>query len=209
MAAALILALVGAAAAAQEKLAGIYGSGPEVFTLATGSPGELGLLKALGEAFSQEEGGKTSLHWIRAGSGESLNLLKAKKWPDYGPRPPGGKAGLSQAGWATKKTLIGSNDFIVGPANDPAHQRGQERHDLWWTECRGPTSVLFKGDQAGNTYHALVQPPGATPGAATAARFVDFTASAQGQQIIRDYGREQHGEGLYNDAQYARQYDHH
>ena len=69
--------------------------------------------------------------------------------------------------------------------------------------------VLFKGDKAlVNTYHALVQPAGATSGAATAARFVDFTAQPQGQQIIRDYGRDQYGEGLYNDAQYAKQYDH-
>jgi tungstate transport system substrate-binding protein len=68
--------------------------------------------------------------------------------------------------------------------------------------------VLFKGDKAlVNTYHALAQPPGATPGAATAAKFIDFVASEPGQKIIRDYGRDKHGEGLYNDAAYAKQYD--
>jgi len=38
--------------------------------------------------------------------------------------------------------------------------------------------ILFKGDKMlVNTYHALVQPPGATPGAATAAKFIAFVAS--------------------------------
>ena len=31
--------------------------------------------------------------------------------------------------------------------------------------------------------------------------------SDRGQQIIRDYGKEKYGEGLYNDAAYAQQYD--
>jgi len=46
-----------------------------------------------------------------------------------------------------------------------------------------------------------------TPGAATAARFIDFVVSEKGQGLIRDFGREQYGEGLYNDAAYAKQYD--
>lgn len=58
-----------------------------------------------------------------------------------------------------------------------------------------------------NTYHALCQPLGATPGAAMAAKFVAFAASPQGQQIIRDYGKKRFGEGLYNDAAYAQQYE--
>jgi tungstate transport system substrate-binding protein len=68
--------------------------------------------------------------------------------------------------------------------------------------------ILFKGDKRlVNTYHALSQPSGATPGAATAAKFIDFVASPQGQQIIRDYGKERYGEGLYNDAAYAGRYE--
>ena len=91
------------------------------------------------------------------------------------------------------------------------------RATSWWTAAPGrpkrkisPTFVvLFKGDQAlVNTYHALVQPPGATPGAATAARFVEFVASPQGQKIIQAYGQDKYGEGLYNDADYARKYVH-
>jgi tungstate transport system substrate-binding protein len=59
-----------------------------------------------------------------------------------------------------------------------------------------------------NTYHALCQPAGATPGQALAAEFTDFVASDQGQTIIRDFGSDRHGAGLYNDAAYAKQYDH-
>ena len=68
--------------------------------------------------------------------------------------------------------------------------------------------VLYKGDKMlVNTYHALAQPAGATPGAALAAKFIAFVASPQGQQIIKDYGKDRYGEGLYNDAAYARQYE--
>lgn len=52
-----------------------YGQGNQSFNLATGSPGELGLLQALGEAFDKKEG--VRLVWIKAGSGASLNLLKS------------------------------------------------------------------------------------------------------------------------------------
>lgn len=68
--------------------------------------------------------------------------------------------------------------------------------------------MLFKADNfIVNAYHALSQPKGATPGAATAAEFIAFVASEEGQQIIRDYGKDLYGEGLYNDAVYARQFE--
>jgi len=54
-----------------------YGSGEKTFVLATGSPGELGLLKVLAEEFNKEHG--TSMCWKKAGSGVSLKLLKDKK----------------------------------------------------------------------------------------------------------------------------------
>jgi tungstate transport system substrate-binding protein len=64
--------------------------------------------------------------------------------------------------------------------------------------------ILFKGDKGlVNTYHALAQPAGATPGA----QFIEFVASDQGQKLIREYGKDKYGEGLYNDAAYAKQYD--
>ena len=71
-----ILALALSAQAA-EKCNAIYGDGPNKVTLATGSPGELGLLKALCEAFLPGQNG--ALCWRKAGSGASLKLLKEKK----------------------------------------------------------------------------------------------------------------------------------
>jgi tungstate transport system substrate-binding protein len=59
--------------------AAVYGAGPEKFSLATGSPGELGLLEALAWAFNREMGDKTALQWVKAGSGASLAMLKDKK----------------------------------------------------------------------------------------------------------------------------------
>jgi tungstate transport system substrate-binding protein len=68
--------------------------------------------------------------------------------------------------------------------------------------------ILFRGDKfLVNTYHALSQPAGATPGAAISAKFIDFVSSERGQKIIRDYGKNLYGEGLYNDAAYASKYD--
>jgi tungstate transport system substrate-binding protein len=280
VAAALAFLLLVGPAATQEKVAGTYGQGPEVFSLATGSPGELGLLQVLGEAFAKEQGGKTSLHWIKAGSGQSLQLLKDKKVDLIMVHAPKAEKQAVQDGWATQRTLLGSNEFfIVGPSDDPAkikeaksaidaYQRiaaakakffsrgdnsGTHKKEMgiwqeagikpagdwyvvtkdfmtatlkrandekgyfmvdsstWVAEKKNlpNLSVLFKGDKAlVNTYHALAQPPGCTPGAATAVKFIDFVASPRGQKIIREYGQDKYGEGLYNDAEYAQKYDH-
>ena len=147
----LILALLGAAAAAQEKLAGVYGSGPEVFTLATGSPGELGLLKALGEAFSQEEGGKTSLHWVKAGSGVSLQLLKDKKVDLIMVHAPAAEKRPSRKGGPRSGRLIGSNEFfIVGPADDPAKITEAKSATDAYTEIAEAKAKFFsRGDNSG------------------------------------------------------------
>ena len=97
----------------------IYGQGARSFTLATGSPGELGLLEALGEAFDKKEGAR--LIWIKAGSGASLNLLKNGKIDMIMVHAPDAVNKAIAEGWATNRTLIGSNEFyIVGPKNRPS-----------------------------------------------------------------------------------------
>jgi tungstate transport system substrate-binding protein len=53
-----------------------FGDGSPTFRLATGSPGELGLLKELAQAFNDVH--KTSICWVKAGSGKSLKLLNQK-----------------------------------------------------------------------------------------------------------------------------------
>ena len=51
-----------------------YGQGRRPLTLATGSPGELGLLSALADVFAPRE--DATLCWIKAGTGEALDLLR-------------------------------------------------------------------------------------------------------------------------------------
>jgi tungstate transport system substrate-binding protein len=271
------LVVLGTSSYAGEQPAAVYGSGANQFSLATGSPGELGLLKVLAEGFGKQDNAKMT--WFKAGSGKSLQLLKDKKVDMIMVHAPAAEKKAVQDGWAIKRTLIGSNEFfIVGPANDQAKiaavksvvdayrriaatkarffSRGdnsgthKKEMDLWkkakikpqgdwyvvtkdfmtatlkradqekgyfmvdsstWVAEKKDVpdlKILFKGDKLlVNTYHALCQPSGATPGAATAAKFIDFVASPQGQKIIQDYGKDKYGEGLYNDAAYARQYD--
>lgn len=275
--AALLLLLIPCLAMAQPAVTETYGGGSKVFSLATGSPGELGLLKLLGEAFATSS--NATLKWVKAGTGESLDLLKSKKVDMVMVHAPAKVDQAVKDGWAVKKTLIGSNEFfIVGPAADPAkitaaktavqayadiakakapflsrgdnsgtHQKemavwkaaGIEPSGPWYivtkefmtaTLKRAEAEsgyfmtdsstwvaekknlprlvILFKGDKMlVNTYHALAQPAGATPGAETAAAFIDFVASEKGQDIIRGFGKSQYGEALYNDAAYARKYD--
>ena len=260
----------------QERCTAVYGEGPNKFSLATGSPGELGIIKALAKAFSQEK--SITLCWVKVGSGEALRLLKDKKVDMIMAHAPEAEKKAVAEGCAVKRTLIGSNEFyVVGPANDPAKitkansvvdayfriasaktlffWRGdnsgtyKKEMEIWKKAEISPSgdwyivtkdfmtttlnranaekgyfmtdsstwiaeknnlpnlTILFRGDKfLVNTYHALCQPPNATPGASLATKFVDFLASEQGQRIIRDYGKDTYGEGLYNDASYARQY---
>jgi len=261
----------------QDKCTEVYGNGPNKFSLATGSPGELGLLRILGETFSKET--ESALCWIKAGTGDSLKLLKEKSVDMIMVHAPDAEKKAVSDGWATKRTLIGSNEFfIVGPPDDPAkiaeaknaidayalvakaeskffsrgdnsgtHKKEMELwkktgvspsgdwyiitkdfmtatlkrannekgyfmtdSSTWVAEKKNLTDlkILFRGDKfLINTYHALSLPLGTTQGASTAAKFIDFVASEKGQKIIRDYGRELYGEGLYNDAAYAKKYD--
>ncbi len=254
-----------------------YGTGPNKFSLATGSPGELGLLKVLGEEFAKKN--NTTLCWVKAGSGESMNYLKAKQVDMIMVHAPAAEKKAVEEGWATQRVLIGSNEFyIVGPPEDPAgikkaktaaeaytlianskskfFSRGdnsgthKKEMDAWekanikpagdwyivtkdfmmatlkradaekgyfmtdsstWVSVRKEMknlAILFRGDVfLVNTYHTLLQPEGATPGQEFASQFIDFVNSKEGQNIIVTYGKDLYGEGIYNDTEYAKQYD--
>ena len=273
----IVLAAGATISSGQDKCTEMYGSGTNNFSLATGSPGELGLLKVLGETFSKDM--NATLCWIKAGTGDSLKFLKEKSVDMIMVHAPDAEKKAVIEGWATKRILIGSNEFyIVGPPDDPAKVSGaksaadaytrianakakffsrgdnsgthKKEMDVWkktgispsgdWyiitkdfmkaTLKRADTEkgyfmtdsstwvaekqnvqnlkILFRGDKfLVNTYHALCQPEGATPGAKIAAKFIDFVASEKGQKIMREYGKELYGEGLYNDGAYAKQYD--
>ena len=272
-----LLALMVSLSSAEEKCAAVYGNGKNGFSLATGSPGELGILKIIAEAFAKENNAK--MCWVKAGSGESIELLKEKKVDMIMVHAPAAEKRAVADGWATNHKLIGSNEFyIVGPANDTAKigsaknvadaykriadskakffSRGdnsgthKKEMDAWakaginpsgdWyivtrafmteTLKRADTEkgyfmtdsstwvaertnmpnlkILFRGDKfLINTYHTLSQPKGVTAGADTAAKFIKFVVSKKGQKMLSDYGKDKFGEGLYNDAAYAKQYD--
>jgi tungstate transport system substrate-binding protein len=260
----------------QEKCTEIYGNGKDRFSLATGSPGELGLLKLLGKTFGKEM--DAQLCWIKAGTGDSMKLLKEKAVDMIMVHAPDAEKKAVSDGWAAKRTLIGSNEFyIVAPPADPAKISGagsvaeaytriadakakffsrgdnsgthKKETDIWEKAGISPSGswyivtkdfmtatlkraneekgyfmtdsstwaaeqqnvpnlkIVFRGDKfLVNTYHALCQPEGATPGAHISSKFIDFIASERGQKIISEFGRELYGEGLYNDAAYAQKY---
>jgi tungstate transport system substrate-binding protein len=263
--------------ARQQEFAAVYGTGSKQLIVATGSPGELGLLKVVAEEFSRANDVKVL--WRKAGTGESLELLRDRQADVIMVHAPSGEKQAVSEGWAAHRTLIGSNEFfLVGPADDPAQARSatsiveayqriaksrakffsrsdnsgthQKEMAVWqkagivpaggWyvrthdfmmatllradaergyfmtdssTWVAGKSRVpnlrlLLKGDPfIVNVYHAYCQPAGATGESALAARFVDFLASEKAQQIIRNYGKDRYGEGLYNDAQYARRFE--
>jgi tungstate transport system substrate-binding protein len=263
---------------AADECKALYGESGDMFSLATGSPGELGLVEVLANAFNKEH--QTRVCWRKAGSGASLKLLKAKAVDVIMVHAPAAEKAAVDEGWAIKRSLIGSNEFyIVGPKDDPAgiataktaaeaygkiasantkflsrgDNSGTHKKELFiwksaginpsgdwymvtknfmlatlkqanadggyfmtdsstWVSAKkdlNDLKILFRGDPILiNTYHALCQPPGATPAQKYASDFVDFVASEDGQAIIGNYGVEPHGEGLYNDAAYAKQYEH-
>ncbi len=272
-----VFLLLGSLVYAQPACTESYGAGTHKFSLATGSPGELGLLKVLAEEFAKMH--NTTLCWVKAGSGESMKLLKEKNVDMIMVHAPAAEKKAVEEGWATKRVLIGSNEFyIVGPPNDPAgirqaksaaeaykriadskskfFSRGdnsgthKKEMDAWakagitpagdwyvvtkdfmmatlkradaeegyfmtdsstWVSAKKEMKnlqILFRGDVfLVNTYHTLLQPEGATPGRGFAAKFIDFVGSADGQKIIGTYGKDLYGEGIYNDAAYAKKYD--
>jgi tungstate transport system substrate-binding protein len=263
---------------AQDDCTKIYGTGSTTMKLATGSPGELGLVEVLANAFNRENDSR--LCWKKAGSGASLMLLKDKKVDFIMVHAPAAEKQAVQEGWAVKRHLIGSNEFyIVGPAADPAgiskaesaadayakiaaakakfYSRGdnsgthKKEMAIWKKAAIQPSGdwyavtktfmmatlkmadenngyfmtdsstwvaakkdmknvkILFRGDPfLVNTYHTLCLPEGMSAGQPYAAKFIDFIVSEEGQNLIRRYGENEYGEGLYNDAAYAKQYDH-
>jgi tungstate transport system substrate-binding protein len=269
--------LLATSAVAGPKVEETYGPGPKTFSLATGSPGELGLLRVLGEAYCAKAGCR--LDWVKAGSGQSLDMLKAGEVDMIMVHAPAAEKKALADGWAGCSKLIGSNEFfIVGPANDPAgiakatsandayarivaakakfFSRGDDsgthkkEMDTWkdtgivpsgdwyvvtkdfmtatlrrandeggyfmtdsstWAaekKSMPKLTVLFSGDKKlVNTYHALCGQTGGKPASDLAVGFIDFVASPEGQGLIGSFGKDKHGEALYNDAAYAKKYE--
>jgi tungstate transport system substrate-binding protein len=255
-----------------------FGDGNPTIRLATGSPGELGLLEELANTFNETH--KTSICWIKAGSGQSLKLLNQKAVDMVMVHAPAAEKKAVQEGWAIKRTLIGSNEFyIVGPKDDPAGiAAAKSASDAYASIAKSQSTFLSRGDNSGthkkelaiwkkaglkpegpwylitkafmmatlkkadqvkgyfmtdsstwvagkkdlhnlkvlfrgdpmliNTYHGLCLPKDNGETQVMAAKFIDFLSSDDGQKIIGEFGKRLYGEAMYNDADYAKQYEH-
>ncbi|WP_035415952.1 substrate-binding domain-containing protein [Ferrimonas kyonanensis] len=126
-----------------------YGDGQVEFKLATGSPGELGLLKALAEDFNQRHDSR--LCWVKAGSGKSLSLLKSGDVDMVMVHAPAAEKQAVEQGWATQRTLIGSNEFyLVGPSSDPAEVRHARSITQAYQQIADSSALfLSRGDNSG------------------------------------------------------------
>ena len=98
-------------ATAQDAKTEVFGSGSKHFSLATGSPGELGLLKRLAETFAATNDARMT--WHKAGTGQSMKLLKENKVDMVMVHAPGQEESAVAEGWAARRTLIGSNEFYL------------------------------------------------------------------------------------------------
>jgi tungstate transport system substrate-binding protein len=127
----------------------VYGNGSNHFSLATGSPGELGLLKALAAGFAKTT--PCTLCWVKAGSGKSLALLKAKKVDLIMVHAPAAEKAAVADGWAIDRTLMGSNEFyIVGPVNDPANVASATSAADAYARVASAKALFFsRGDNSG------------------------------------------------------------
>ncbi len=134
---------------AGEPCKAIYGKGPHRFTVATGSPGELGLLRVLADQFNARH--PTSICWQKAGSGKSLRLLQRKEADVIMVHAPSAERKAVAAGWAGKRTLIGSNEFfIVGPKDDPAGiAKAKSAVEAYSKIAKSRSLFLSRGDNSG------------------------------------------------------------
>jgi tungstate transport system substrate-binding protein len=129
--------------------AAIYGESGPLLRLATGSPGELGLIEALAVAFGEKE--PAQLAWYKAGSGAALELLRTRNVDLVMVHAPAAEQRAVEAGWAARRTLVGGNAYyLVGPLDDPASIR--DSHDVLDAFQRIATAevkFLSRGDQSG------------------------------------------------------------
>ncbi|MGP1485193.1 MAG: substrate-binding domain-containing protein [Campylobacter sp.] len=254
----------------------VYGNGKIELKVATGSPGELGLLEVLANEFTKFS--DTKICWVKAGSGESLGLLKDKMIDVAMVHSPSVEISAIKEGWATQRTLLGSNEFyIIGPKSDPANIKSAKsaveayikiatsksafytRADLsgthkkelliwqkagispqgdWYKQNKDfmlatllkadkngvyfmsdsstwvvakalikSSEILFRNDEILiNVYCALRQNSANSLQSDKAKEFIEFVASNQGQEIMRNFGKDKYGQSIYNDAQYAKNY---
>lgn len=138
-----------AAAASALQAEAVYGTDGPLLRLATGSPGELGLIEHLATEFSREE--PVRLAWIKAGSGAALTMLRERQVDLVMVHAPEAERAAIAAGWAAQRTPLGGNAYyLVGPPEDPAAVRNAtDVLDALRRIAAAKAPFLSRGDQSG------------------------------------------------------------
>jgi len=131
------------------KFDAVYGRGGPAIMVATGSPGELGLLKSLAESFCKET--PCRIQWTKMGSGKALEALKAEKADMILVHAPQAEKRAVKEGWACMRTLLGGNEFyIVGPKSDPAGiHEAESAADAYARIAKKRARFFSRGDGSG------------------------------------------------------------
>ena len=130
--------------------AAVYGAGADQFSLATGSPGELGLLKVLAETFGKQD--NAAMAWFKAGSGKSLQAPERQKsGPDHGPRPGRGKARRFRTAGPPSGPSSAPMNFLswVPPVIRPRLPRPRTRLDAYRRIAAAKARFFSRGDNSG------------------------------------------------------------
>jgi len=149
------IALGPAFAGGTGKPKAIYGTGQSTLVVATGSPGALGLLKALADPFCRDN--NCRLVWFKKGSGASLAFMKAGKCDVIMVHAPAAEKKAVAEGWATHRTIIGANQFfIVGPKSDPAGIRNaKSAKEAYAMIVKAKAKFFSRGDNSGTNKREL------------------------------------------------------
>lgn len=168
----------------------VWGQGKRQFSLATGSPGELGLLELLAAEFARTHDATVS--WYKAGSGQAMKLLQERKVDMVLAHAPAAERKAVAEGWATGRVLIGSNEFwIVGPADDPARiATAADAADAFRRIQDAGATFVSRGDNSGTHQkeNQIWRAAGRTPGGPRYIVTRDFmTASMRRADSERGY----------------------
>lgn len=158
----------------------VWGSGPNTFSLATGSPGELGLLEVLATDFAKRH--DATISWFKAGSGQAMRLLQERKVDMVLAHAPPAERRAVADGWANGRRLIGSNEFwILGPAEDPAKvATASDAADAFRRILDSGAKFVSRGDNSGTHQkeNEIWKAAGRTPGGAALIVTKDFMTAS-------------------------------
>lgn len=138
-----------ASAISEPAPAAVYGDAGPLLRLATGSPGELGLVEALATAFGERS--PVRLAWYKAGSGQALAMLRSGQVDLVMVHAPAAERSAVSEGWAAGRVAVGGNAYyLVGPPDDPAGVRtAKDVVEALRHVARAEARFVTRGDQSG------------------------------------------------------------